>query len=121
MGDEMGITTVMAVALPLCAWALTACNSGNPSHPPVESSGFPGSGGGGAGPPTSTGGDASSGASAPEGGSCTPSSCPTGCCTSLDECEAQELDTACGTGGALCVACASGFTCLEGACQGTTL
>jgi len=46
---------------------------------------------------------------------CKPAKCPTGCCSGKKCKPGTEVD-ACGTGGAACVACAFGETCIGGAC-----
>ena len=50
-------------------------------------------------------------------GPCSPTTCPTGCCDPAQGCTSFGLDTACGTGGAVCQNCTMvGATCNNGTC-----
>ena len=47
---------------------------------------------------------------------CTGQSCPNGCCDAMAQCKTPSATT-CGTNGAMCVACANGKQCVNGACM----
>lgn len=49
---------------------------------------------------------------------CTPTNC-SGCCDATDQCQAGTSPLACGSVGAMCVACPNGATCTAGVCGGT--
>ncbi len=45
-------------------------------------------------------------------------SCPNGCCDAEGKCQKGNVDSACGTFGNACIACAGGASCISGSCVG---
>ncbi|MBL8922067.1 MAG: hypothetical protein JNJ54_24670 [Myxococcaceae bacterium] len=48
---------------------------------------------------------------------CSPTTCPTGCCSTSGLCESGSSGTACGSRGAACTSCGVTATCIAGACM----
>lgn len=78
-------------------------------------------GGGSAGGGTAMGGGSTQmdGGNRTDGGmtTCNAQTCPNGCCSATGVCQNPPTTARCGTGGASCMACPSGRTCVNGACE----
>lgn len=108
--------------LALLVLVLCSCGATDVTYNPTDGSGggSQGAGGGNAGGGTAnaTGGGGFSGAGGGAGGSgggvassCSPTTCPSGCCGALNNCLAGTSNSACGKSGAVCTACLTAQAC----------